>query len=494
MTSLPDLTAAALSGTPDALPPHAIASAALAALPPDASRATTLLGLAGAVAVARSALLPTRPTTGSAPDPAPVDEAPTLSPAAALRARTLLGVHDHAMLPEWLAHARAAGRVLPPELVPAAIDLATATSRRDVRHGLVAVLGARGRWFAALDATTRHLVADVPHQPDGTLDLDTLAASPAWTDGTIATRGRWFEMLRAADPDAARELLARDWDSLGAALLARCTELLADGATLADEALAERAAAHASKPVVEAAHHVLGRLPGAARNRATATSVSDVVTVTRGRLLAKDRLTINQTATPEHLASAVAATPLASWTASGLGPAALVRLGVEAGEPATPVLDGWRAATFREGSTDWADALLVADGGVPPAWLLALASPTVRTTTWDRLTRAALADGMNIWPLRTLLEDRTVVVPTGACERILALVIPAAAEIGPRRLREIVGPLALRVEATPAVRDLLTAAAAQIDATDDLRPDLDAVLHAGAATVQDRLTLAEELT
>src|SRR5699024_8701444 len=185
--------------------------------------------------------------------------------------------------------------------------------------------------------------------------------------------------------------------------------------------LAERAAAHTSKPVVEAAHHVLGRLPGAARNRAAATSVTDVVTVTRGRLLAKDRLTINQTATPEHLASAVALTPLASWTVSGLAPAALVRLAVEAGEPAAPVLDGWRAATSREGSTDWADALLVADGGVPHAWLLALASPEVRAATWERLTRAALADGMNIWPLRTLLEDRTVVVPTGACERILAL-------------------------------------------------------------------------
>lgn len=500
MTLLPDLTGAAISGTPDALPPSDVVRAALAALsddiPAEQRPATTLLGVAGAVAVARRALLPSRDpsTLPPAPAPAPADDTPTLGPAATVRARDILAVREHALLDEWLRHARVSGRVLPSELVPAALDLAAATSRYAVRHGLLAVLGIRGRWYASLDDATRHLVVDVPRTPDGTLDLDALAQTPAWTDGTLATRGRWFEILRATDADAARSLLTRDRDTIGAALLARCTELLAVGLTLADEPLAAHAAAHTSRPVVEAGQRLLQQLPGSAARLGVAAALGDAVTVTRGRLLARNRLTVTTDLAPDALEAAVAATPLARWTASGLTPDELVGLAHTAGEAAAPVLEGWHAATYVERDVAWADALLAAAGRSPHGWLLMTASPGARDAALERAARTVLADGVNIWPLRSTLEDREVAVSADACARILAILVPAAATIDSRRLRDVIDPLALRVEPTAHVRDLFTAAAAQIDATDDLLPDLQAVLHRGAATVQDRLTLAEELT
>lgn len=496
MTHLPDLTGAAISGSPDALPPTAVVQAALAATPAGASPARRLLDAAGVVGIVRRALLPTQPTATlpPAPDPAPDVVEQVLSPDAAVTLRSYLAQPDLPTLHEWLEHVRAAGRVTPPELVPAVLRAAAATRWREARHGYVAILGTRGRWFAAQHDEWRHLVVELPRADDGTVDVDALADAPAWRDTTPDARTDWFDLVRAAAPDAARSLLLRDGATIDPASLTGCLGVLGLRLTLADEPVLEEAAAHRSRSVAETARQLLERLPGSAARARLAATLGDAVTITRGRLLGRTQMTVDDALAPDALAAAVGANPLTRWTDTGLGPAELIDLALAAGDRAAPVLDGWLRTTIDEGNSTWADAFLAAPAAGDPMTVIEVATRPALVAFWTRVGRAAFTSTEGVWPFMSMLGELEGTVPVEVTLTLLELAARSAETIGVDNVRGVVQRLAVRSEPTVRVRDAFTAAAQRITAPDDVRTDLEEAFRSASADIHTRLTQAQELT
>jgi hypothetical protein len=178
------------------------------------------------------------PDEGAAPAPAPAAQLLELlltqGPVAA-GARVTLIVH-------WLECAAAAGRIVPPRLLPTLLDSATPMSA--LRPKVRPVLGERGAWLAARNPAWSWVV-------DG-------LESPAGdrVGGIIA--------VRRADPDAGRELVE---SALGAGAQERALAVaaLSVGLGPGDEDFLEHCLDDRARAVREEAQRLLDRLPGSAR-------------------------------------------------------------------------------------------------------------------------------------------------------------------------------------------------------------------------------------
>ncbi len=248
MLSWPDLLASALVGT-DRRPPTGVAGG---------DAATGLLDAAAALALARRA--GRRPVTGvPAPEPAPVDPAPTASAAAARRLSRLLEttIFDAdtrgELLVEWLRVAAARGIRLPGELLPTLIELAL--RRRELRPLVIEAGGTRVRWLAVQYPGGRFLTGEP--DPD-------LADHNRWELGTIGQRVEHLAAVRRADPGAARDLLAAGWAGEAPDDRAALLAALATGLSLGDEEFLEAGLDDRRREVRGVALDLLGRLPGSA--------------------------------------------------------------------------------------------------------------------------------------------------------------------------------------------------------------------------------------
>jgi hypothetical protein len=250
----PDMLAAALVGTArSGMPADGLLDAA----------AVQALRRRAGVALVRGARPPT---------PAPADDAPPMSPAAAARADALLALdrpprettpaRDTAgrleLLAEWLTAAGSAGRRLPAELLPALLD--AGRRHRELRPLVAPVAGPRAGWLAAQRAGWAYASAAPPAEAD-------VADDTAWEFGRIAHRVAYLTGLRRRDPARARELLVAGWDSeppddRAALLAALGTALSSD-----DEAVLERALDDRRRQVRAVAADLLARLPAGAYAR-----------------------------------------------------------------------------------------------------------------------------------------------------------------------------------------------------------------------------------
>jgi hypothetical protein len=201
------------------------------------------------------------------PPPAPADGAPTVGPAAAARAADLLSldavtrnagpVRDMAgrleLLAEWLAAAAAAGRRLPPELVPALLDLGR--RHHPLRPLIAPVAGPLAGWLAAQRAEWGYASATTPTESD--VDDDHV-----WELAGIGRRTAYLAALRRRDPARARELLAAAWDAEPPDDRAALLGAFRIGLSIADEPVLERALDDRRRQVRDVALDLLGRLPG----------------------------------------------------------------------------------------------------------------------------------------------------------------------------------------------------------------------------------------
>ena len=122
-----------------------------------------------------------------------------MSPAAGRRlARMLSGEHPD-LLAEWLTAAVARGRRAPAHLLPALLDRARRVSPADpeLRRLAAEAGGSRARWLAGLNPDWAFVTAHAP------------AGDDAWRLGDVGQRRGYLAALRARDPEAARELIAR---------------------------------------------------------------------------------------------------------------------------------------------------------------------------------------------------------------------------------------------------------------------------------------------
>ena len=193
---------------------------------------------------------------GRVADPAPEPDVPApaetlaVAPSDAVQILELLvtqgpvgGASRGVLTVHWFDTAAAAGRVVPPRLLPQVLDLATTSA---VRRAARPVLGERGRWLAA-------------RNPDWSWVAGEGRADQA------ADRVTQVAALRHADPDAGRALVEQTWSTDGAQHRAAAVAALVVGLGPADEPFLERCLDDRAKSVRQEACRLLDRLPGSAR-------------------------------------------------------------------------------------------------------------------------------------------------------------------------------------------------------------------------------------
>ena len=249
--------------------PELLATALVGTARSGAGDPAALVETAAVHALRRRAGVPLVPAAPP-PAPAPVDDAPVVGRAAAARVDALLAfdqpphhatpVRDQpsrlALLTEWLAAAAAAGRRLPPELVPALLD--AGRRHRPLRPYISQVAGPLAGWLAAQRPDWGYAA------PAGAVPTESTLDDEVWEYGTLAQRVGFLRRLRRTDPDRARELLAAGWDAAPPEHRAELLPALAIGLSTADEPVLERALDDRRRAVRDAALDLLGRLPDSA--------------------------------------------------------------------------------------------------------------------------------------------------------------------------------------------------------------------------------------
>jgi len=366
-----ELVAAALVGTARRPPPAVPLPAVDVADDPEAG------ALAGGAALGLYRQAGWRPPVdpGPLPPPSPAEDRPRCSPAAAERLDAILDGRFRPVLREWLALVAAAKQLVPPDRLPALLDLATAAP--SVREAALAVIGHRGRWVAALNPPWAWAGA-----ADGT----------RWTTGSRAARRLLLARIRAEDPDAARALVESTWTTESGEDRAVFVGALASGLSMADEPFLEAALDDRRKEVRQAAAELLWRLPEsrlarrmAARARAlvgpdlTITLPAEVdPAMVRDGVVAKPPAGTGARAWWLH--QVIAATPLDVWPPQAVDH-----------EPPPLLRRAWAAAAVRQGNVPWARALLARGAWAEePALLSALPHDEAQRVATDLVRRVGL--------------------------------------------------------------------------------------------------------
>ena len=354
------------------------------------------------VLLGRAALLTAARRAGRMPDhaePLPAagpDPRPAVGPAAGRRLARMLGGEHPDLLTEWLTAAVTRGLRPPAQLLPALLDRARRVSPADpeLRRLAVQAGGARARWLAGLNPDWT-FAADEPGQA-----RTRERGQDAWRLGDAGQRRGYLTTLRAADPDAARDLAAASWDKAGAGERVMFLSVLAadptgttgttgtTGLSRADEPLLEAALDDRADDVRSWAAYLLTTLPGSALGQRMADRALRCLRIERGirgtRLIAsppaecdaamrRDGIAPGPGAGRSQLADrtrlmleVVARTPLRTWThAFAMPPATIVT--VRSGDWAPVLFTGWSRAAIAQRDQDWMTALInEAVTGRPP--------------------------------------------------------------------------------------------------------------------------------
>jgi hypothetical protein len=243
----------------------AVLAAALLGTARSGGEPGALLDVAAAQALRRRAGVPLV-QGAQPPPPAPVDDGLPVDASAAARVDALLAldsatrdalpVRDMAarleLLSEWLTAAAAAGRRVPPELVPALLD--AGRRHRALRPVIPRVAGPVGSWLAAQRADWSY--ASSTPRTTSIVDDDAV-----WELGTIRQRTAYLTRLRRRDPAGARGLLDTVWEAEPPDDRAVLLGTLVTGLSTEDETLLERALDDRRKQIRDVALDLLARLP-----------------------------------------------------------------------------------------------------------------------------------------------------------------------------------------------------------------------------------------
>jgi hypothetical protein len=308
---------------------------------------------------------------------------------------------------QWLDGATRAGCRLPARLLPRLLDLGAIAP--DLRPGLRAVTGPRGRWLAARHGRWAWAAAE---------PVDGGAAERHFATAARADRPVLLEAVRRADPARGRDLLASTWRGDPAAERAALLAVLAVGLSDDDEPFLEAALDDRAVGVRQVAVDLLGRLPSSRRGARMTHRLRPLVTVSGP----PHRLSVGRPAVPDatdrrdgitdaapsgmgvsdwRIVQLVAGAPLSFWTDHlGTTPERVVALAAAGDEAprrrgpaaASPVLIGLEQAAAAQSDPTWVGALFA--HRPTPVALAALPAPLAA----EALTRllgqgSALAPG-----------------------------------------------------------------------------------------------------
>jgi hypothetical protein len=366
-----DLVRASLIGTERAEVP----AAAVPGLPIPAGAgagdpAALLLDRAALLTVARRGGTLIRPAGQAEPLPAAEpDQAPAVSPAAGRRLTRMLGGEHPDLLAEWLTAAVARDRRVPAHLLPALLDRARRVSPSDpeLRRLAAEAGGSRARWLARLNPAWKFVTALAETGED------------AWRLGGKSQRRGYLAVLRARDPAAARELVARSWEAAASERVMFLSVLANADLSLADEPLLEAALDDGNAEVRGWAAHLLSRLPGSAFGQRMTKRALGCVRIDPGVLsehvvtsppvqwdtaMRRDGISprggggLHQLDHRTHLLLEILArTPLCTWTRE-FGRTAEQILAVSSGAWAPVLFAGWSRAAMTQRDQEWMTALI----------------------------------------------------------------------------------------------------------------------------------------
>ncbi|MEO3869252.1 DUF5691 domain-containing protein [Nonomuraea sp. B12E4] len=348
------------------------------------------------------------------PEPAPDEEQAAVGRRAAERLVRILGGEHERLLPEWLAAAAATGRRVPPFVLPELLE----RGRRDrsIRGHLGTLAGQRGRWLAGLNPGWGFLL----EEPTG----------ETWELGGPADRRAHLRELRAADPGAARRLLASTWEREGPDDRAEFVEVLADGLSMEDEPFLEAALDDRRREVRQAAANLLTRLPGSRMAQRMADRVRAFVAVTGGVIAVEAPVECDKAmerdgirpkpprGTGERawwLQQIIARAPLAVW---GRPPARLLQMRIPDWD--AEVKAAWVRGAVLQRDPEWARAMFgwdpIADllDALPPGEQQELAAEFVRRHDLDSQLIMVLGGVSSHWRegLATAVLHKIVKVAT----------------------------------------------------------------------------------
>ncbi|MDX6739407.1 DUF5691 domain-containing protein [Actinocorallia sp. A-T 12471] len=368
--------------------------------------AARLLDQAGLLAVGRRAGF--KPGSAEAVAPAPAEDAPPVPEAARDMLGTLLEGERVRLLPEWLTAVAELGYRVPARYLPELLDRGRAD--RAIRPLIARAAGRRGAWLALRNTDWAYLLTESEAAAEPVAD---------WAHGNRGQRVAALTGARRADPAEARDLLLRTWPRESAPDRAAFLATFAHGLSPDDEEFLESALDDRGKDVRRRAADLLSLLPGTAYARRMAERARSLVrlsgTPARRHLtvtlpaehddaMARDGIPFHPAGSFDPAAARtgvraawlreiLARAPLDTWPAHlGLSAAQAVALPV-ADDFARDVHLGWCRAAQREGSAEWARALLregfIIDEAESPTGLLALLPEDDRAVEAAALLSAA---------------------------------------------------------------------------------------------------------
>lgn len=321
--------------------------------------------------------------TGPPPPASPPEIRPHCSEAAAYRLDVMLAGRFRPVLEEWLGLVAAAERLVPPDRLPGLLQAATTSA--GLRPLTAAVMGERGRWLAPLNPLWAWAAGGAEVDHAGT-----------WATGSAAARRLLLGRMRAADPTAARELVASTWATEPPEDRAAFLALMATGLSMEDEPFLEAALDDRRKEVRLAAARLLWRLPESRLGARMAERARPLVRISRRRVesilpnsvdeaTVRDGVVVKPPAGTGERAwwfhQVVAATPLHTWTDA---PSRLVEL-------ADPLLRrAWAVAAANQHDQAWALALLEADDVDEPVLLEAVPHQRAVEVATQRVAHSGL--------------------------------------------------------------------------------------------------------
>lgn len=359
----PSPAAGALGRILSAAPPAVPEGVSAAESVPDPAGGERLLLRAAALAALhrRAGRLP--PLKSPAfPAPAPAEEWPRCSPQAGRALQHILS-GSPALLPEWVETAAAARQRAREEHLPALLDQQKAL--QSLRHAVLPVLGARGRWLAAQNPDWSAFAAN----PDGR----------AWLEGQRIERLAYLEDLRAADPSAARELLATAWPQEPPADRLAFLQLLSDGLSMADEPFLETVLDDRRKDVRRVAAELLARLPGSGLVQRMTTRARVLLNWKSGLLRSAVDVALPESCDPGMLRDSIDPRPPAgspfgekawcfiqilsfvpprNWAAAWNKRPLQILDTIRKHEWEAALLEGWQEAALRAQDGEWLEALV----------------------------------------------------------------------------------------------------------------------------------------
>lgn len=320
----------------------------------------------------RAGSLPPR-DPGPVPEPCAAETLPRMSGQAGWLLLRLLGGEHAVLLPECLGVAAKIGQLAVPEALPALLD--AGSQKPELRELILPLLGARGRWLAALNPAWGWV--------GGAAEED----ESVWQVGEGPARLLFLQRLRRVNPARARELLASTWKEEGPDERARFIAVLETGLSPADEPFLEAALDDKRKEVRRAAASLLARLPESALTLRMIQRAKPLFKFTAGEVggvlkLKRAKKSVLEVTLPAECDSAMrrdgiepkpqqgfgekawwliqllTAPPLEMWTREWNTTAAEIVAASQRGEWSRELFEAWTAAAVNQQNPDWAEALL----------------------------------------------------------------------------------------------------------------------------------------